>query len=122
MIKENLGYLQTPLSYSVPIVIVYALLILPSTTFNPLTTVFAQVPNNQPNIHATSVYDTGQMVLPDNVKYLVIVIPNEGHHGPGEDNEARFIAQPFVPQNVVATTGTEVVLLTAMWVMNIILS
>ncbi|MDW0315939.1 MAG: hypothetical protein QN716_11235 [Nitrososphaeraceae archaeon] len=109
MIKVNLGYLLTPLFYSVSIVIVYALLILPSTIFNPLTTVFAQAANNQPNINATSVFDTGQMILPGNVKHLVIVIPNEGHHGPGEDNEARFIAQPFVPQNVVVTPGTEVV-------------
>ena len=109
MIKVNLGYLLTPLFYSVSIVIVYALLILPSTIFNPLTTVFAQAANNQPNINATSLFDTGQMILPGNVKHLVIVIPNEGHHGPGEDNEARFIAQPFVPQNVVVTPGTEVV-------------
>jgi plastocyanin len=109
MIKKNIGYLLTPLFYSVSIVIVYALLILPSTIFNPLTIVFAQAANNQPNINATSVFDTGQMILPGNVKHLVIVIPNEGHHGPGEDNEARFIAQPFVPQNVVVTPGTEVV-------------
>ena len=109
MIKVNLGYLLTPLFYSVSIVIVYALLILPSTIFNPLTTVFAQAANNQPNINATSVFDTGKMILPSNVKHLVIVIPNEGHHGPGEENEARFIAQPFVPQNVVVTPGTEVV-------------
>jgi plastocyanin len=109
MIKVNLGYFLTPLVYSVSIVIVYALLILPSTIFNPLTIVFAQAANNQPNINATSVFDTGQMILPGNVKHLVIVIPNEGHHGPGEDNEARFIAQPFVPQNVVVTPGTEVV-------------
>ena len=40
------------------------------------------------------------------MKHLVIVIPNEGHHGPSEDNEASFIAQPFVPQNVVVTPGT----------------
>jgi plastocyanin len=109
MIKVNLGYLLTPLFYSVSIVIVYALLILPSTIFNPLTIVFAQAANNQPNINATSVFDTGQMILPGNVKHLVIVIPNEGHHGPGEEDEARFISQPFVPQNVVVTPGTEVV-------------
>jgi plastocyanin len=109
MIKVNLGYFLTPLVYSVSIVIVYALLILPSTIFNPLTIVFAQAANNQPNINATSVFDTGKMILPGNVKHLVIVIPNEGHHGPGEENEARFIAQPFVPQNVVVTPGTEVV-------------
>jgi plastocyanin len=109
MIKKNIGYLLTPLFYSVSIIIVYAFLMLPSTTFNPLTTIFAQVANNQPNINATSVFDTGQMILPGNVKHLFIVIPNEGHHGPGEDNEARFIAQPFVPQNVVVTPGTKVV-------------
>jgi hypothetical protein len=58
-----------------------------STTFNPLNTVFAQVANNQPNINATSVFHTGQMILPGNVKHLVILIPNEGHHGPGEEDE-----------------------------------
>ena len=50
-------------------------------------------------LNATSLYDSGQMVLGSNVKHLVIVIPNEGHHGPGEEDEARFIAQPFLPQN-----------------------
>ena len=35
--------------------------------------------------------------------------PDEGHHGPGEEDEARFIAQPFVPQNAVITPGTQVV-------------
>ena len=51
----------------------------------------------QPTLNATSVYDSGQMVLENNVKHLVIVIPNEGHHGPDEADEARFIAQPFFP-------------------------
>jgi plastocyanin len=69
---------------------------------------------NQPHINATSVFDTGvfdtgQMILGDNIKHLVILIPDEGHHGPGEEDEARFIAQPFVPQNAVVTPGTQVV-------------
>jgi plastocyanin len=42
------------------------------------------------------------------VKHLVILFPNEGHHGPGEGDEARFIPQPFVPQNVVVTPGNEI--------------
>ena len=84
-------------------IILAASLALGACTFG---TVNAQ---NEPNINATSLFDTGQMILPGNVKHLVIVIPNEWHHGPGEDNEARFIAQPFVPQNVVVTPGTEVV-------------
>jgi plastocyanin len=59
--------------------------------------------------NATSVFHTGQMILPGNVKHLVILIPNEGHHGPGEEDESRFIAQPFVPQNAILSPGTEVV-------------
>jgi plastocyanin len=59
-------------------------------------------------LNATSVYDSGQMVLGNNVKHLVIVIPNEGHHGPGEEDEARFIAQPFLPQNALVGPGTQV--------------
>ena len=62
----------------------------------------------QPNLNATSVYDSGQMVLGSNLKHLVIVIPNEGHHGPGEEDEARFIAQPFLPQNAIVGPGTQV--------------
>src|SRR5918999_3331984 len=62
----------------------------------------------QPNLNATSIYDSGQMVLGNNVKHLVIVIPNEGHHGPGEEDEARFIAQPFLPQNATVGPGTQV--------------
>ena len=60
-------------------------------------------------MNATSVYDSGQMILGNNVKYLVITIPNEGHHGPGEEDEARFIAQPFLPQNAIVEPGTQVV-------------
>jgi plastocyanin len=67
---------------------------------------FAQ---EQDNVNATDLYKSGQMVLGNNVKHLIILIPNEGHHGPGEEDEARFIPQPFVPQNVVITPGTEVV-------------
>lgn len=66
---------------------------------------FAQT---QPNLNATSVYDSGQMILGNNVKHLVVVIPNEGHHGPGEEDESRFIAQPFLPQNAIVEPGTQV--------------
>jgi len=66
---------------------------------------FAQI---QPTLNATSIYDSGQMVLGNNVKHLLIVIPNEGHHGPGEEDEARFIAQPFLPQNAIVGRGTQV--------------
>jgi plastocyanin len=103
------GYTLTPLFCSILVTIVYMLLIPFSIVFNTLDTAFAQTEDNQPNINATSVFDTGQMILGNNIKHLVILIPDEGHHGPGEEDEARFIAQPFVPQNAVVTLGTQVV-------------
>ncbi|HEU4445745.1 MAG TPA: hypothetical protein VFR94_13810 [Nitrososphaeraceae archaeon] len=86
-------------------------LILTSFGSDPfLKSVLAQVATSQKqNINATNLFETGQMILSNNVKRLVIPIPDEGHHGPGEEDESRFIAQPFVPQNVVVRPGTQVV-------------
>jgi plastocyanin len=58
---------------------------------------------------ATDIYNMEELVLGSDVKDLVILIPNEGHHGPGEDNEARFIAQSFVPETAVINKGTNVI-------------
>ena len=84
-----------------------AILTIGATYYFQTDMIFAQT-QAQTNLNATSVYDSGRMILGDNVKHLVILIPNEGHHGPGEEDEARFIAQPFVPQNVVIGPGTQV--------------
>jgi plastocyanin len=62
-----------------------------------------------PNINVTNLYENKAMVLGNNVRHLIILIPNEGHHGPGEEDESRFIAQPFVPQNAAISPGTQVV-------------
>ncbi len=64
--------------------------------------------NLQPSISAESIFNTKTMTLGNNVKNLVILIPNEGHHAAGEDNEARFLDQHFVPENAVVNTGTTV--------------
>jgi plastocyanin len=64
--------------------------------------------NSQPNINAQSLFNTQAMTLGNNVKSLVILIPNEGHHGPNEASEARFVEPSFVPANAVINTGTAV--------------
>jgi plastocyanin len=64
--------------------------------------------NSQPNINAANLFNTKTMVLGNNVKNLVILIPDEGHHGPGEGSEARFLEQQFVPENAVINPGTTV--------------
>jgi hypothetical protein len=64
--------------------------------------------NNSASNAATDIFISEQYTLSDNDKNLVILIPNEGHHGPGEDDEARFIAQSFVPETAVIK-GTNVI-------------
>src|ERR1044072_8174941 len=74
---------------------------------------FATTINNtqtQPNINAKSIYDTGTAVLGSNVKNLIILIPDEAHHGNGEAKENRFIEQSFLPQKSIINKGTKVIL------------
>src|SRR6476661_547985 len=62
----------------------------------------------QPDLIAENMFNTKIMTRGNNVKNLVILIPNEGHHAAGEDNKARFLDQHFVPENAVINTGTTV--------------
>jgi plastocyanin len=110
------GCSPASISYSVATTIACVLVItVLSLVLNPNPVASTQAASSQqqqqqqPNINATSLFDTGQMILPENAKHLVILIPDEGHHGPGEEDEARFIAQPFVPQSAIVSPGTEVV-------------
>ncbi len=73
---------------------------------------FATTLNNtqtQPNIDAKSIYDTGTAVLGNNVKNLIILIPDEAHHGNGEAKENRFVEQSFLPQTAIINKGTQVI-------------
>lgn len=62
-----------------------------------------------PNIDAKHIFDTKTAVLGNDVKNLIILIPDEAHHGNGEAKENRFIEQSFLPQNAVINKGTHVV-------------
>lgn len=84
------------------------LLILVQTT---TTTAYA-IENNQPDINATNLYETHNMVLGNNVKNLVILIPNEAHE-PYSLKEQQLINQAFVPQNVRMNVGTTIVFFNA---------
>jgi plastocyanin len=70
------------------------------------------VENNQPNINATNLYKTHNMVLGNNVKNLLILIPNEAHE-PYSLKEQQLINQPFIPQNVRMNLGTTIVFFNA---------
>lgn len=57
---------------------------------------------------ADILYQNHTLVLEKNIKNLVILIPNEAHHGPQEDEESRFIEHPFLPVMAVVNVGTTV--------------
>jgi hypothetical protein len=63
----------------------------------------------QPSINAQSIFETKTAVLGSNVKNLIVLIPDEAHHGNGEAKEARFIEQSFLPQKAIVNKGTNVI-------------
>ena len=68
---------------------------------------FAQ---NLPNIDATSLYNDKTIVLGNNVKNFVIVIPDEAHESLNQPkNQLPLTNQPYLPQHLVANVGTTVV-------------
>ncbi len=71
------------------------------------TTAYA-IENNQPDINATDLYKTHNMILGNNVKNLVILVPNEAHE-PYSLKEQQLINQAFIPQNVRMNVGTTIV-------------
>jgi plastocyanin len=84
-------------------------LILVHTTSTP--TAYA-IENNQPDINATNLYETHNMALGNNVKNLVILVPNEAHE-PYSLKEQQLINQAFIPQNVRMNVGTTIVFFNA---------
>ena len=75
------------------------------------TTAYA-IENNQPDINATNLYETHNMVLGNNVKNLVILVPNEAHE-PYSLKEQQLINQAFIPQNVRMNVDTTIVFFNA---------
>jgi plastocyanin len=75
------------------------------------TTAYA-IENNQPDIDATNLYETHNMILGNNVKNLVILVPNEAHE-PYSLKEQQLINQAFIPQNVRMNVGTTIVFFNA---------
>ena len=63
------------------------------------------------NIDAANIYDSKTMVLGDDIKHLVILIPNEGHESQNlgdVSSDQRLVNQPYIPQNTLISPGTMV--------------
>lgn len=70
-----------------------------------------KVEAQSPSMDASSVYETKSMDLGNNVKNLVILIPNEGHESQNigdQSTDQRLVNQPYIPQSVTVPVGTAI--------------
>jgi plastocyanin len=71
-----------------------------------------KVEAKSPDIDATSVYETKSMDLGNNIKNLVILIPNEGHESQNigdQSSDQRLVNQPYIPQSATVPKGTAII-------------
>jgi hypothetical protein len=62
------------------------------------------------NINASSVYLNHTMVLGNNIKHLVILIPNEAHESTNQPNDQYPLAnQPYLPQKAIVSPNTMII-------------
>ena len=65
-------------------------------------------------LNAQNTYTDKKMVLAPSIKYLVILIPNEGHESSNQPKQQLpLINQPYVPQNVIIDKSTSIMWLNA---------
>lgn len=79
------------------------------STENPSGILQPQLESSNTSHSASDIFNSKELVLPSTMNNVIILIPNEGHHGPGEADEARFLAQSFVPETTVVNKGTNVI-------------
>jgi plastocyanin len=71
--------------------------------------VLALESDQKPGINAAKIYQTHTMILGNNIKNLVILIPDEAHESMNQQkSQLPLINQPYVPQNAVVNVGTTV--------------
>lgn len=70
----------------------------------------AQIATSTPNIDATSLYNDKTMILGNNIKNFVIILPDEAHESLNQPkNQLPLTNQPYLPQHLVINIGTTVV-------------
>ena len=64
------------------------------------------------DIDASNLYETKSMTLGNNIKNLVILLPNEAHESQNlgdQSSDQRHINQPYIPQSVTVPKGTTLI-------------
>ena len=58
---------------------------------------------------ASEIFQNKMLTFGDNVKNIILLLPNEGHESPALPKEQRIINQPYVPENIVVSPNTQIV-------------
>jgi plastocyanin len=98
--------MKTELNFRFPLIMICVIGISIVLTIASFSNTFAQ--NNDPRL-AESIFQDKSLTLPQNLKHLIILIPNEAHESqnPGDaTSEQRLINQIYIPQNAVVSPGT----------------
>lgn len=75
------------------------------------TSALIEVEAQSTDIDASNVYETKSMTIGNNIKNLVILIPNEAHESMNTGDttsQQRHISQPYIPWHVTVPKGTSV--------------
>lgn len=100
--------MKTESHFRFPLILICVINILIILTTLPFLNAFAQ--NNNPGL-AESIFQEKSLTLPQNIKHLIILIPNEAHESqnPGDaTSEQRLINQIYIPQNAIVSPGTKI--------------
>jgi plastocyanin len=110
VIKQLLTCNHSPGVVKVAIIAVFIMMVVAFGIQRPLfATIRSTTQGEQPNINASTMFETQSMILGDNIKNLVILIPNEAHESTNQSKNQQPLAnQPYLPQNAVVNVGTSV--------------
>jgi hypothetical protein len=84
-----------------------------NTQSSLIASIGASKQQQHPNINASYVYRTANMILGNNIKNLIILLPNEDHEPPNYKHfnlrkDLRIINQTYLPDNVMVNPGTTI--------------
>jgi hypothetical protein len=89
--------------------IVAVMTIIPTITNVNTDFIKLKAQSTSSGVDATNVYDTKSLDLGNNIRNLVILIPNEGHESQNigdQSTDQRLVNQPYIPQHVTVPVGT----------------
>src|SRR5919197_702702 len=107
---QSTSYASHRLLFGIMLALIFgvlSLLIANPFFFSPIFGIGGADFYHKPNINASKVYQNHTIVLGNNIKNLIITIPNEAHEPPGLlPRHLRIANQPYFPQNAVVNVGT----------------